>query len=679
MSTILLALIMLFGLSSDVIDVLKEKPFEPTADWVCRNIILPPGSEIKGPYSIDLFPHTREVFECFDDPDIERITLQWASRLGKTATFIACMVKTAATSPCPMAFADADEKSVKRVLTRIWATMEKVHALKPKLPPKHLRSQVMVALTDCLIHGAWSGSPASAADYGAKIVVKNEASKMSKRKSEEAPFAELMNERAKGFARKKILQASTPTRKGKCYIERERLAGDNRARLVPCPHCNLFQELVEGDPVYDRGGIFIGLKNGGLRWERSSNGHSSPEVARATAWYECAGCKKKIHEHHRSAMLRAGVWCPEGCTVDSNGRLAGTPARPGSHASFGPLSTLHSLIPGVSIGVVAEESVKSREKNEQAGDSRAKRINFINSWMALTYDDAPKETEPNELAARLCVPSQFLRICPTWVRFLTRGVDVQIPDNRWQFWWEVWGWGEKGRGALVDYGVSSREELSIEIQTRYYDHADGGAKLRAPLTLIDSGNHANDVYALCREFRGVLPVKGSSTSTFPTMFRVTGVEKGDGTSDKDLIVRLGGLVLIEANTEKTNWWVQNSITGLIGPDDANGVSFPQELAMDEDFFRQWSAEYPTNMVNDKGYDVHEWKKRHKNEWRDAGRYAMVAAWYQTQHGKLFSQLPPRLSQQQIAQQRLEAAEAARQKTGGALRTPDGRPFFVGAR
>lgn len=676
MGSVLMALM---GISSLVCDVLKERPFVPTAQWITQNVILPPGSEIKGPYRLDLFPHCVEVFECFDDPDIERITLQWASRLGKTSSAIGCMVKESATKPSPQVFGDADEKSVKRVLARVWQTMEGVAALRDKLPPKHLRGDGQVRLVDSVIHGAWSGSPATAADFAARIVVKNEASKMSKKKSEEAPFAELIDERAKGFRNRKILEMSTPTVVKKCYIEAQRLLGDNRRRLVPCPFCNCFQELIEGVAMYSRSGEFLGLKDGGLRWEKSRTGHSSPEIAKATAWYECRACKKKIREEHRYKMLNAGIWVPEGCDVDRHGKITGTPARPGNHASFGPLSSLHSLLPGVTLGVVAEKSVQSRQKDANAvGDPQAKRRNFINSWMGLTWDPAPQASAPNELAARLCIPGQYLRKCADWVRFLTRGSDVQAPDGRFEFWWEVWGWGVGGRGCLVDYGVTDSAGMRNEINTRFYDHADGGCKLRPMLSLIDSGNHANEMYAFCREFRGVLPCKGSSTSTFPTMYRLSGLETSS-TPNKELQQRLGGLVLFEINHNLTNWWVDNSITGLTVPDQTNGVSFPEELQMDDEFFRQWASEYPSNMVNDDGYEIHEWRKRHRNEWRDAARYAMAAAWYQTNGGKNFNRLPPRLTEAEKVQQRLNQMALQERRQESAFKTPDGRPYFVGNR
>lgn len=673
-------LLMLTGISETVIDVLKERPFEPTAQWSADHIRLPPGSEIKGAFRLDLFPHIIEPFECFDDPYYQRITLQWGSRIGKTAWAIACLVKTEATKPCPAAWGDADEKSVKRVLGRVWATMESVHSLVAKMPPKNLRGETRVNLVDSTIHGAWSGSPATAADYGARIVVKNEASKMSKRKSDEAPFAELLDERAKGFRNSKVLQMSTPTITGKCYIEDQRLRGDNRRRLVPCPHCNCFQELIEGEPVYTRGGKFVGLKNGGLRWDRSKNGHSTPATAFETAWYECCACKKKILEEHRYAMLNSGIWVPEGCNVNLRGKITGKPVRPGDHASFGPLSTLHSLNPKVTLGLVAKESLESRQKSTDIGDPKAKRRNFINSWMGLTWSDAPPQSAPNELAARLCVTGQSLHVCPEWVRFLTRGCDVQAPDNRCEFWWEVWGWGLAGRGCLIDYGFSAWSHLKTEIETRYYEHADGGPKLRAPITLIDSGDglHANEIYAHCRELRGVFPSKGSSTSKFATMFRLSGLETS-ATPNQKLQAKLGGLWLFEVNHEKTNWWVQNSITGMTSPEDPNGISFPEDIAKDDEFFRQWCGEYPSKMINDDGYELHEWKKQYRNEWRDAARYAMVAAWYQTNGGQQFNNLPPRLTPEQLDQQRLQQAAMQAERDKAALKTPDGRPFFVGNR
>jgi phage terminase large subunit GpA-like protein len=646
----------LFGFSREVCDILVPRTFEPTAEWACRNVFLPPGSEIKGPFRLDLFPHSREPLECFDDPAIQIITLQWGSRVGKTVLLQAVLAKTAATKPNPMAWGDADQKSVERVFRRLWKILAKVPALEDRCPPPHVRSASRIEFPDFLIHGAWSGSASSAADYAAYVVVKNEVDKMTKRKSDEADFFKLMDERAKGFLGSKILNASTPSYRGRSRIESARLAGDNRRREVPCLRCGHWQTLRTGD----------GKKPGGIRWEKLPNGRSDPQLAYETAWYECEACGGKLLNHERQELLNAGQWVREGESVVGSGRIVGTPIRPGSHASFGPLGTCYSLLPSIHWGTIAREFLQSRQSIQA-------RRNYHNSWEALTWDDTPTKLEYSELAERLC--GDFHRgVCPDWAVFLTRGVDIKADGHT--YWWVVCAWGIGGRCALIDWGwtgaegeQSGDERFRHELVTRCYPHADGGPALRPALTLIDSGDgeHTDEVYAFCRTCPGTLPCKGSHTSAFNTAFRLSDLT-GDNARQRDLKARLGGLVLVEVNTERSEWWLENNLRadGDIDPTGPHGILLPLEAAVDFVLLDQLTNEYPDELRNERGYDVHTWKKRpgHAIEWRDAARYAWVAAQWQTNHGQYWHAItrkPP-------------VVVPAVSKP--ALTTPDGRPFLV---
>lgn len=652
-----------FGISPSVCDVVKHRPFVSTAEWAPQNIYLPKGSEIKGMFRLDLFPHAREPLDCFDDPYIRKIILQWAARLGKTSIAQVCLAKQAATRPAPMAFADADQKSVQRVLKRLWAILAKVPSLRGKLPPKHLRSADMIELLDCLIHGAWSGSAATAADFGALVVVLNEIDKMSRKKSNEADFAQQMQDRALGFARHKILAMSTPSRKGNSRIETLRLEGDNRRREVPCPFCNGWQVLIEGN----------GRDAGGLRWKKGKDGHSDPAIALETAWYECRYCLKAIRDEHRYVMLQAGVWVKEGQQIAGSGRVTGKALREGPIASFGPLSSLYSLLPSMTWGFLASESVASRKRDPDGRiDLREKRRRFVNSILGETWDDAPPEVAQHVLAERLCVPGQQLGICPEWVRFLTRGVDCGGVKNDaggqvlTEMWYWVMGWGPNGRCCLIEYGMKTPAELALDLPTKdatnpdgkIYKHADGGLPLRPVITLIDSGSFTVEVYQYCRKFRGVFPVKGSSTSTFPQTFYLTGLDS-DTAKQAALRANLGGLVLFMVNGELTQQWMESIVRGDKKPTDAYGLSLPELVGEDIGLLNQLMAEYPAEERTDNGYDVHSWKKRGNNEFRDAARYAFVGAQFKTDHGKKFANLPPRLTQAAIDAQR--AKEAAVQE------------------
>lgn len=635
-------------LSPDVCNILIPREPVPTPEWVCANIILPPGSEIKGPFRLDLFPHCREPLECFDDPLIRIISLQWGSRVGKTVLMQSLLAKIAATNPSPMAFADADQNSVQRVIKRLWKILARVPALEDRCPSPHARSADRVEFPDFTIHGAWSGSASSAADYAALIVVKNEVDKMTKKKSDEADFFQLMDERAKGFLRSKIINGSTPGYKGRSRIETARLSGDNRRREVPCPKCNHFQTLKTGN----------GKTPGGLRWQKLHSGLSDPQLAFETAWYECEKCGRKILDHERRAMLNAGIWVKEGQTIVGSGKVIGTPARAGAHATFGPLGTHYSLLPSITWGRIAQEFLLSR------GDMQ-KRRNYHNSWEAMTWDEAPQKLPHAQLSERLS-REWPRRLIPPWGIFLTRAADVLADGHTYR--WVVVAWGASARGHLIDWGTTSGDdEFRRVIYESWYQHADGGNAMRQTYTLVDSGDgeHTNEVYNFCKPIPGTFPCKGSQTSSFNSLFVLSGLS-GESARERDLQLRLGGKALVVVNTERTQWWVENFLYGEEPADVPNGMTLPSDAITDPDLFDELTNEYAGRERNEQGYSVHEWKKSGPNELRDALRYARTAAEWYTNHGKNWDLLPDRRA----------VNSKATTVSQTPLTTPDGRPYLI---
>ncbi|TWT49030.1 Phage terminase large subunit (GpA) [Thalassoglobus neptunius] len=622
-----------FVLAPEVYQCILPRERIATAEWLTSKLKLTGDSKLKGFYRLDLFPHFKEPCECFDDPEIEIITLQTAAQIGKTVWAQGCIAKVADTDPHPMAFADADEKSTKRVLDRMWRLFDSCESLSKVCPPPHRRTNDHMTLTTCVVHGAWAGSAATAADYGAFIVVLNETDKMKQRSTDtEADFRWLMQERTKGYVGRKVLQISTPSLTGSSFIEQQRLAGDNRARMVPCPHCNHFQELRTGN----------GKEKGGIKFEKLKDGKLSAAKARETAWYECEKCDKKIEEHHRYEMLNAGLWVPEGCVV-KKGKITGEPARRGHHASFGPLSTLHSLLPGVTIGVYAEEYVKSLLAAE---NRRQARQNFVNSWEGNTFDPSPVTVQPNQVILRLGVDDP-LRICPEWAVFLTLAGDVGRIAEELIFYWWVSAWGSHARGQLVDLGIAwDRHEMFDVIRSAVYPHADGGNPLRPVVSGFDSGSITNQVYELCKELPATWPIKGSSidpdrpfvAGDFPEMYR-PGLQR-HGLNQHEIRRRLRAkrFDLLTANTQRSQEWVEDQLTGMIKREDPGWYSIPLEALQGQtiseiDLVKHLLGDY---------LDGSSWKKRYDDQhFRDAWRYSVILAWYHTANGRNWKNLTRR--------------------------------------
>jgi phage terminase large subunit GpA-like protein len=644
-------------LSPIVCDAIRPRQRPRTADWAARNVSLPPGSEIKGRLRLDLFPHVRDVFDAFDDPTVSTIVLQWASRLGKTVCAQVCLAKIAATDPHPMAFADADERSCRRVLKRLWRLLESVPALAAQVPPRKMQSSDRIELPDCLIHGAWSGSASTAADFAALVVALNEVDKMSSRASLEADFAQLMVERTKGYVRGKVLLMSTPSVTGSSRVETARLKGDNRRRLVPCPHCQTFQELRTGD----------GLAPGGLRWQKDSAGRSTPDLAARTAWYECAHCRERIEDRHRYELLNAGRWIPEGQEIDAMGRVTGTPLRPGPIASFGPLGTHHSLLPSITWGVIARKFVETRGNQEEMR-------NFRNSWEALTWDRQRRAVAPLLVAQRLGSDVPW-GVCPVWSVFLTQAIDVGGAGD--EFHWQVCAWGPNARGHVVAYGLIRGEpELAAHLDGLSFPHADGGRPLRPQFTLIDSGSglHTDRVYAFCAARADCGPSKGMDG--FPEFLKVTPIGQ---TADKERRRRLrllpvAGRCLYEINHERSQKWIQELVNGDVGPDRGDWFSVAAEIAegtaeaLHGPFLAHFVNEVPGDEYFRHGDKLTRWERQGPNEQRDCARGNRALADYFAQHGLLWSRLA-----------RVPHAATPPPRPVPPVATPDGRAFVASQR
>lgn len=624
---------------------------------------MPSDANTKGMFQLDDFPHAREWWDCCDDPDIEKITIQAATRIGKTLTSIGFMLKTGATNPHPMALADADEHSTRRVIRRIWRTINRCAVLRAQAPPERMQASDRVELKTFVIEGAWSGSPSTAADYPAYIVVLNETDKMRVRRldkrrdlaeqstaAKEADFRKLMADRCKGFGPgAKLIQISTPTLKGASWIETERLAGDNRRRLVPCPHCGHFQVLRTGD----------GKEPGGIKFAKL-NGRLNSLKARDTAYYECEQCRGKITEDQRPEILQAGLWVPEGCHVNKRGKIAGAPARPGPHASFGPLSTLHSLLPGVSIGRYAQEYVETL----LAPNRREARRHFSNSWESETWDPTPPSVRPHDIVVRMGSPEP-MRICPSWSVFLTEGVDVGQIGNEYLFYWWVSAWGPHGRGHCVDVGVTiGMEEFSARILSCVYQRS-GGGQLRPVLRLIDSSFFTQSIYEFCAKIPGCTPVKGSSgvdeqplpATPFIDMYQLGFQSAGHDPKLTAARRALAAADLVIPNTSRSQGWVEMRLSGEVKRDAPDWYSIPEEILTGEalpgiDVIEQMLGDYK----DEKG----RWLKRvARQDLRDAWRYSMVAAWIKTKNGRQWDRIirgdAPAIAKEQSIEQALAAA------------------------
>lgn len=581
------------------IDLLIPPAEVSSRDWLPTNILMPAGTETGGlPFSFDSFPHADGIVDAFDNPNVRQIVLQWGTRLGKTTTCLSLMAKVASTKPRNMMFSGPTKDASGRVVsTRLYPLLRTCNAINGSLPALGHQGKFFVDLKACRIYVGWSGSESSLADVGAWFAVANEVDKWSSDSSEEADPLELFLNRVKGFSDHKVILESTPTLRGSSRVERALYASNRHDRYVPCPHCGEYQILVKGD----------GESPGGIKWDKSAGGKSDPDVAFATAFYECSRCLGRIEDYHRVPMLRRGVWCPEGATVDTDGQIVGDGIRAGSDRyGFGPLASWYSTIERW--GNFARAWVESQGNPRKLQD-------VFNSYMAITWEVEKKKHAWNVVVDRLrcSVPRG---VVPLLHSVVTVGIDKQAEH----FVYVVVSWGPERASHVIEYGVAETlDEITREVISRAYAHEDGGRSVMPSCTLVDSGYAPTEaggrnIYEFAnnsrREGLSVYPCKGSSTSlTGPYRIKLT--ERGTA---------MPGQKLVHVDTRFSQEWIERQIHTL-RPGDPGSLTI--YMATDEEH-----QDFVEQILNDaKDGDSESWDRIDPsipNDYRDAKRYADVA-------------------------------------------------------
>ena len=569
---------------------------------------MPKGTETGGlPFSLAAFPHVDAVLEAFDNPRIRRISMQWGSRLGKTTTCLSLMAKVAGTNPRNMMFAGPTKDAAARVIgSRLYPILSSTEGVKNQLPPEARRSKLHVKLEACQIFIGWSGSETSLADVGAFYGQASEIDKWTTNSSEEADPLKLFINRFKGFPDHKIIFESTPTIKGRSRIEKMMSESNQHRRYVPCPHCGEFQILVKGDAN----------SPGGFRWERDSNGNSDAETAFLSAYYECRHCQDHIENHHRTIMLRRGVWVPMGCTIDTSGQIHGAALKAGSDAvGFGPLASWYALTE--TWGNFARVWIQAQKRPRDLQD-------VVNSYMGETWEAKKTKSTPERVGDRIKtdIPRGIL---PAWTRLVTVTIDQQAADGGFRVWGLI-AHGVDKQAHLVDYGFTMTLNEIWDQQIRNpLQHADGGNPMMPHAGAVDSGWDTKKTYDFCNTHPGMLAIKGSSTDMGGLPYKLGSVERGDNE----------GQQLLQVNTDFWETDLQSRLDELL-PGEPGSLSMCKGAENDFELLEQLCNATLGDKIDNRGNAKLLWVKKDENaanDLRDMIRYGLALAHtYVTENG-----------------------------------------------
>lgn len=573
-------------------EAVAPPPLLTVSEWNDRYRILPASEPESGPWDTNRNPAFREVMNAFGRRDVAQVTVQSCAQSGKSAAMLGMIAWAIDQAPGPMLMVLPDETTAQRRFT------EKI---KPMIEASlRLRRYVTgwksdwksddIRLTPCSIGLAWANSAAALADRSCRYVFLDEVGKFKAVVGKEADPVNLAKQRVTAFpGRSKIVVVSTPTDTGS-LLQREWDKSDRRHYWVPCQHCGEFQRMDFAQVGWPKGD---GVTAEAIKLERQ-------------AWYECVACKRHVPDtsENRHAMLRAGVWAPEGCTVDRTGCVVGEQPVT-DHRGY----HLH--------GLLAFNRTWSEVVFEflQSYRDRGSLRNFHNSVLGLPFDEIEEETEPSEVER--CRWDYAEGEVPAAVRAITAGVDVNKPGGVLRLTYVIRGWGDDGESWLIRAGVAETWE---EVENRVFrsTFVRSGTKEAVPLLLacVDTGYETDTVYAFCKKWRPLArPIKGKRVIDTGEAWTMTPVERDRSGKRKRF-----GLKLWNLNTH----WFKTKLFRLIRTQPGSPGEWHIYRTATQDYCEQVASEQLKRKPNgDVFWDLKPGKRR--NDFLDAECYALAAA------------------------------------------------------
>ena len=378
----------------------------------------------------------------------------------------------------------------------------------------------------------------------------------------------LIENRQKTFSRAKSLYVSTPTTDGASHIEQSFLEGDQRHRLVPCPHCGHFHELLMAN----------------FHYKTSAESENLKKKQVTDAYFACPECGGIIEEGMKNDILEAGRWIPRQPSVKN-------------HRSYKITSFYIKFGLGLTWKQIAQKWVDSQ------GDT-SKLKAFANTYLAESWKESGSSIEPHQLIGRLeDYPTQAMPL------ITVAGVDVQ--KNRLEM--SVFKFAVDEECWAVDHIILGGDTAMPEVWEELANALD---QYKVQVAAIDSGYLTDMVQDFCESRLWCIPVKGEDGAHRPViederkrMSRLRYRRKRG--RPVEIIGTFSAKTLIDARLRMPHHG-------------AGYIHFANNGNFDDNYFEQLTAEHlVTKMKAGKSFTNWE-KRRERNESLDCAVYSLAA-------------------------------------------------------
>jgi phage terminase large subunit GpA-like protein len=531
-------------------------------------------------------PFQKGILEAYSDPEVRHLSMMSSAQVGKTTLMLIILGYHAHLDPQNIIIvyptAGSGEKFSK---TKLQELFDYSPALKNVLGSNKDKSGGNSLLFKKLPGGSISiASAQSSSDLrsmSCKVVLMDEIDDFGVFHDEGDPVNIVM-ERSKTFADRKIMRISTPKIKSISKIETAFMEGNQCYFHVPCPHCGLLQRLVWRDEA----GIYR------LKIPKEGNEYRCDQ-----AYYECIGCNGHISQPHREQIMQLGQWVPSHPEIKD-------------HASF-HLSELYSLFPSSTWEQLAKKWLRLSATPEGL-------MEWSQTTLGEPFEFKEGDLRTSDLNGRV---EPYDAEVPYGVGYLTLGADVQ--GDRLEM--TVLGHGRDNTTYVIEHKIlqGNPNVMVDQVWDQFFAYAsktfthESGSQMKISRAFMDSRYATQVVQRKCYRFRqlglSIYPIKGVASGPTYAPKR---------TKNKQGSVVTNG-VQINVNDAKNLVFGRMSVKN---PEHPGFVHFPIREGIDATYFEQLLSE---KRVATK-FGV-EWKKINdskRNEALDCFVYAFAAFDYQ---------------------------------------------------
>jgi len=523
---------------------------------------------------------------------VQEVVVLKGTQLGFTTLSNIFLFATAHLYPGPAMMAQpTDDMAKKHSKKKIAPSILAIPCMENIISPAKSRDSGNTLLLKEFPGGSWTftgkNSPASARSDSNRYLILDDYDGFVQDAGGEGSPGDLLKRRTDAFGdKRKIYINSTPTIKGTSHVEKEWEESSQGYFEVPCPHCGKYQYLNFGgkDAVH------------GVKFARDDDNQI------IDCWYVCEHCSGRIEEWQKADMMSKGIYNHK---------------HPERKKRGFKVNALYSPVGWLSWAQIMTEFVKAA-KELKKGNTKAMQV-WVNTRAADTYEMDGDQPEWTKLFSR-AEPYKILTV-PMGGLLLVAGVDTQ--DNRLEILVKAYGRGEESwviyqTSLFGDPDLPAVWQQLDEILSMSYPH-ESGVDLHIVSAGIDTGGHkTQSVYNYCRARRPkVFALKGASTPNRPVISLPT---KQDIDYAGQKIK--GGVELYPIGTDVAKGTIYNRLK-LTEPG-PGFCHFP--IGLDEEFYRQLSAEKVVTSFNRDGFPVKRWvKTRERNDVLDCDVYCYAAA------------------------------------------------------